>query len=160
MILAIDPGNEMSAFVFLSNHYKIANKGKFANAQVLDIIKNNRGLCDTVVIERIASYGMPVGKTVFETCEWVGRFTQVAIANRYKVDYIYRQEEKMALCHDARAGDANIHRALIDRFAKHDFRTGKGTKSNPDTFYGFAKDEWAAMAVGVTYLDREGACSP
>lgn len=80
---------------------------------------------DLVVIERLASYGMPVGRNVFETCEWVGRFTQAA---QKPVDYIYRQDEKLHLCHDSRAKDANIRRALIDRFATHDLKKREGDK--------------------------------
>lgn len=153
-ILAIDPGNVESAYVALDTNYTIWDKAKTANQHVLTAIDRYAGQCRYLVIERIASYGMPVGRTVFDTCEWIGRFVQRADELGYDVDYVYRNEEKMAICHDARANDATIRRALIDRFAKRDFRTGKGTKKNPDVFYGFAKDEWAAMAVGVTWLDR------
>lgn len=55
----------------------------------------------------------------------VGRFTQAA---QKPVDYIYRQDEKLHLCHDSRAKDANIRRALIDRFATHDLKNGRGPK--------------------------------
>lgn len=154
LILAIDPGNIDSAFVLLGDSYTIYDKGKVKNDSLLKIIEDYAHCCNYLVVERIASYGMAVGKTVFETCEWVGRFAQKAIANGYAVDYVYRLDEKLAICHDAKAGDANIRRALIDRFAKHDFKNGKGTKKKPDVFYGFAADEWAAMAVGVTWLDR------
>ena len=32
--------------------------------------------------------------------------------------------------------------------------TVRGTKDNPDVFYGFAGDMWQAAVVGVTWLDR------
>ena len=80
---------------------------------------------DIVVIEMIASYGMPVGKEVFETCVWIGRFTQQTyeIGKEYK--YIYRKDEKMNICNSMKAKDSNIRQALIDRFGQ------VGTKKNP-----------------------------
>lgn len=157
MLIAIDPGNVESAFVRIDDQYKLYEHEKVRNEDLLNRIYGYSRICDRVVIERIASYGMAVGRSVFETCEWIGRFTQLAVEYMLPVDYVFRMDEKMALCRDARAGDANIRRALIDRFARHDLRTGKGTKKNPDYFYGFAKDEWAAMAVAVTFLDRRSA---
>lgn len=157
MLIAIDPGNVESAFVRIDDQYKLYEHEKIRNEELVNRIYGYSRICDQVVIERIASYGMAVGRSVFETCEWIGRFTQMAVEHSLTVDYVFRIDEKMAICRDARAGDANIRRALIDRFARHDLRTGKGTKKNPDYFYGFAKDEWAAMAVAVTFLYRRCA---
>ena len=154
-ILAIDPGNVQSAYVLIDDGFRLGAHGKVDNYKLLGCLKEFAKCCDRVVIERIASYGMAVGRTVFETCEWIGRFTQAAAQHKVRTEYVFRMEEKMTLCHSAKAGDANIRRALIDRFARHDMRTGKGTKKNPDYFYDFAKDEWAAMAVAVAYLDRQ-----
>lgn len=70
----------------------------------------------------IASYGMPVGKEVFETCVWIGKFAE---ASGMKESYIYRKDEKMNICHSMKAKDSNIRQALIDRFGV------VGTKKNP-----------------------------
>lgn len=102
---------------------------------------------ELLVIEMIASYGMAVGKEVFDTCVWIGRFKEIALFNNIKVEYIYRKDEKMNICHSMKAKDSNIRQALIDRFG------AVGTKKNPGWFYGFKADVWQAYAVGVTYLD-------
>ena len=104
---------------------------------------------DKLVIEMIASYGMPVGKEVFETCVWIGRFVELARLQNIDVEYIYRKDEKMNICHSMKAKDSNIRQALIDRFGP------VGTKKNPGWFYGFKADIWSAYAIGVTYLDME-----
>ena len=158
-ITAIDPGTTQSAFCSIdSNTYRPVAFAKIDNERLLMSLRLVP--IEAVVIERLACYGMPVGREVLETCEWVGRFTEAACRAGMAVHYIYRQDEKMTLCHNARANDATIKRALIDRFAQHDLRSGKGTKVNPDWFYGFAADVWQAYAVGVTWLDKEEKNDP
>lgn len=147
-LLSIDPGNTDSAYVVMGEDYKPLDHAKVANQDLLYRIKGGLrgwGITD-MAVEMIASYGMPVGKEVFETCVWIGRFLQAA-------DYIpakrlvYRKDEKMNLCGSMKAKDGNIRQALIDRFGP------VGTKKAPGWWYGFSKDQWAAAAVGVTYLD-------
>ena len=156
MILAIDPGNEQSAFVIMDEGFNIQFFGKVENGKMLKIIDDYRSNgYKRVVIEMVASYGMAVGREVFETCVWIGRFMERAIFMGCTAELLYRLEEKLTICQDSKAKDSNIRRALIDRFAKHDLRSGRGTKKNPDFFYGFSADMWAAFAVGYTYIMRE-----
>ncbi len=152
-ILAIDPGNIESAYVLMNDSYEIFQFGKTGNENMFEIIEET--MPDIVVIEMVASYGMAVGESVFETVFWIGRFYEASIREWSGCNRVYRKDVKMNLCGQTRAKDSNIRQALIDRFAKHDFKNGKGIKGNPDWFYGFKADIWQAYAVGVTYIDSE-----
>ena len=126
-ILAIDPGNIESAYCVVdSETYRPLLFDKTKNEEILEFLENNRyrgfNTVGDIVIEMIASYGMPVGKEVFETCVWIGKFAE---ASGMRESYIYRKEEKMNLCNSMKAKDSNIRQALIDRFGV------VGTKKNP-----------------------------
>lgn len=151
MILAIDPGCTESAFVILDEDLRPMLFAKLPNDELLDELINDRFYYDHFAIEMVASYGMAVGKEVFETCVWLGRFIQAGGGAYFK--YIYRKDEKMNLCHSMKANDASIKQALVDRFAYGVPNMGKGKKDSPGWFYGVSKDVWAAIAVGVTYHD-------
>ena len=150
MILSIDPGNIESAYCVLDKMtYKPIKFGKVDNNTLLDIIELNKLEIHELAIEMVASYGMPVGKEVFETCVWIGRYIEKYIhCVNTTYSYIYRKDEKINLCNSMRAKDSNIRQALIDRFGE------VGTKKNQGWFYGFKADIWSAYAVGVTYLDK------
>lgn len=158
-IFAIDPGNTESAYVLVDfEKMEILDFGKLINKELEQKISCSMPDTDYIetvyVCEMIASYGMPVGREVFDTCIQIGRFEYLLKIYGPKLNYITRMEEKMAICHDSRANDATIRRALIDMYAKHDLKNGKGTKKNPDFFYGFKADIWAAFAVAHTYYTK------
>jgi len=100
----------------------------------------------------IASYGMPVGATIFETCFWIGRFRE---AWRGPCVRLTRNRVKQHICHSARAKDSNIRQALIDRYGPGKERA-IGRKAMPGPLYGVKSDLWAALAVGLTFLDQRG----
>lgn len=146
LILAIDPGNVNSAYVLMEKEtYKPIEFGLLENNLVREKVLNLD--YDCLAIEMVASYGMAVGESIFDTCVWIGRFIECAQERNIPYTRVYRIEEKMNICHDSRAKDSNIRQALIDRFGI------VGTKKNPGFFYGFKKDIWAAYAVGCTYID-------
>jgi len=155
-ILAVDPGNIESAFVLMDQVTHHADLfGKIGNDDLRDQLKRYRVKTKTMAIEMIASYGMPVGREVFDTCVWIGRFLETWESLGGTAVLVYRKDEKMQICGSPRANDATIRQALIDRYAYNVPNKGKGTKSDPGWFYGFKADIWQAYAVGVTYLDMQ-----
>lgn len=153
-VFAIDPGPTDSAFVIFAAGSRIPVHARMSNEQLVrELADTNSG--DVLVIEQIASFGMAVGAEVFETCVWSGRFIQAWAGRKHPLpwDRIKRHEVKTALCHTQKAKDANIRQALIDRFGP-----GKekaiGNKRHPGPLYGIAGDEWSALAVAVTWWER------
>lgn len=101
-------------------------------------------------IEGVTSYGRPVGRETFQTCEWIGRYDEQlrAWTGRYP-ERVYRIEEKKCLCGTGRARDADIRRALIGAIGPI------GTKKNPGPLYNVTRDAWSAIAVAVTHIEKE-----
>jgi Holliday junction resolvasome RuvABC endonuclease subunit len=159
-ILAIDPGNTHSGYALIDhNTRQPIDVGKIPNNQLLDRLcdcTDNLGDADHVAIEMIASYGMSVGKEVFETCVWIGRFRQAVdsfAAFGVQCELVYRLDVKLHHCGSSKAKDSNITQALIDRFAHNQPNRGKGTKSAPGWFFGFKQDIWQAYALAVLTAD-------
>lgn len=152
-LLAIDPGPEKSAWV-LYDKGKILHTDIESNEYLLKILKDPVHFlgCDGadikhVALEKVASYGMAVGESVFETVFWTGRFVQ---AWRGKSTRIPRKDIKMHLCQSMRAKDANIRQALIDKLG------APGTRKNPGPTFGITSHLWAALALAVTFDEIYG----
>jgi hypothetical protein len=155
-ILAIDPGPERSAWVIYEPERKRLNGiGTFDNGELARAIreKGPLGWPDLLAVEMIASYGMPVGREVFETCVWIGRFIEAwPVAHRK----VYRKEVAMHLCGSPRAKDPNVRAALIDLFGGSK-AAAVGTKRAQGPLYGVSKDVWSALAVAVTAAETSAA---
>lgn len=146
IVVGIDPGPEQSAFVV------------FDGIAVVDraILRNNELEAHSalwkrkhIYCEMIASYGMAVGASVFETCVWIGRFMAEAFSSSGRdLTRVFRKDIKLHLCHSMRAKDANVRQALIDRLGP------QGTKKQPGPTYGVRSHEWAALAVAVYGWDQ------
>ena len=69
IIVGIDPGNIKSALIIWDpDNKKITHKMLSDNNDIL-LYLDNIEKKSFLAIEMIASYGMPVGKEVFETCD-------------------------------------------------------------------------------------------
>lgn len=154
IVYAIDPGYEQSAIVVRLDDNEVHGSIE-ENGALLDWLRK----CDAdghLVIEQIQSYGMAVGKTVFETVYWSGQFAEAWASRGGEVHRMPRRDVKLHLCGQARAKDANIRQALIDRFGPTKERA-IGKKATPGPLYGFKSDMWAALAVAVTWHDKQAA---
>jgi len=158
-ILGIDPGTEQSGWAVLAGD-EVLGSGLLPNAELLGYLKI--GLAPvrtsspvTVATEMIASYGMPVGREVFETCVWIGRFKQ-AWHSPEDVQLVYRKDVKLHLCGTNKAKDGNVRQAILDLFP----RTGGGatpqigTKGQPGPLYGVSTHAWPALGVALLVAHR------
>jgi hypothetical protein len=158
MILAIDPGYEQSAFVIFDGHY-VFDHGIEANHEIQQRLQLRArptgfpGLLSAIVFEQIESFGMAVGREVFETVFWTGRLYAIA-ADRYGaiVQRMPRRTVKVHLCQSARAQDTNIRTALLDRFGGS---AAVGKKKSPGPLFGIKSHEWSALAIAVTWWDQQ-----
>ena len=130
-IAGIDPGNESSAFALIDIETLrpiAAYKGK--NENTVENLLNEANAEDIISapIERMQSYGMGVGQSVFDTCIWTGRFIERLNAKGIDTPLIPRREVKLYHCGMASAKDANVIAALKERFGD------KGTKKNQGGF--------------------------
>jgi hypothetical protein len=154
MILALDPGPTETGWA-LYDVGRVLASGVNANGLVLGMLQF-RSLGpdlpkpERVAVEMIASYGMAVGREVFETCVWIGRFQQ-AWHSPDEVLKVYRKDVKLHLCGNPRAKDPNIRQALLDRLGP------QGTKKAPGPTYGVKSHAWAAVAVAVTATETRAA---
>src|SRR5690348_12483330 len=100
-ILAIDPGNTHSGYALInSTDRRPVHVGKVPNEQLATELRTGLSThVEHIAIEMVASYGMAVGKEVFETCVWIGRYLELTGGT---ADLVYRREVKLHHCHSAK----------------------------------------------------------
>ena len=150
-VIAIDPGPTESALL-VYNGASIGYRGIFPNDSVVTEIVERAGPRDHLAIEMVESFGMAVGRDVFETVFWIGRFCEAFNGDFTRIS---RKDVKMHLCQSMRANDANIRAALLDKFpAAGGGKTPQvGTKKCKGPLFGIKSHLWSALAVAVTWWD-------
>lgn len=159
LILGLDPGSAHSALVVIhAGDGRVEFSAYEPNDEMLYVLEVYRRQWPAVlVIEKIESYGMPVGREVFDTVFFSGMASQV-----WKGRDVYllpRREVKLHICASPRAKDANIRQALIDRYGGSR-KAAFGTKKAPGPLYGLTGHHLAALAVALTWRDRHVVSSP
>jgi hypothetical protein len=144
-VVAIDPGTTQSAFLVWEDG--MLEGGMLPNPELrYRLLENSFGGATLVAIEMVASYGMAVGKEVFETVRWIGRFEECA---RPPVRLVYRKDIKVHICGTTKAKDTNIRQALIDVYGP------VGTRKNPGGCFGISGHLWSALAVAHFILSTD-----
>ncbi len=168
-ILAIDPGTHTSGMVLLRYPDHLDDDGydsrgllkappdnpeievswkECANLEALHISGSPRTGHSLLVIEGMTYQGRKgVGKEVFETCIWIGRFYQRFYDRplaHYKPKIITRREVLIHTCGTTRADDKAVRRALLERYDDVE-------KRGP--LKGMASHAWPALALGLTAYD-------
>lgn len=164
LVIGVDPGPEETAWVVLEESPIVAGGPlrirAFAKESNEPFIHRLRGCgpfegrvftfadkhypISHMAIEMIASYGMAVGATTFDTCVFIGRCIEAWGGEYTKV---FRKKVALHVCQSPRANDANVRAAMIDKFG------APGTKKNQGGTYGIAGDVWSALAIATTYLE-------
>lgn len=154
-VLAIDPGPTESAFAVYDGDEAFGRK--VSNTEMLRVVADpihelgsGGAFIDAMAVEMVASYGMPVGAEVFDTCVFIGRLLE-CWSTVLPGDLVFRREVKLHMCGVANAKDSNIRQAVIDRFGG---KSAIGKKKTPGKLYGVSGDVWQALALAVTYYDK------
>lgn len=145
-IFAIDPGPTQSGWV-LFDAGAVVQSGVDDNHELLPWVRHGQH-AEVLAIEMIASMGLSVGQSVFDTVRWIGRFQQ-AWRDPEAVRLVYRHQVKTHLCGTQRAQDTNIRQRLLDLLGP------QGTKRAPGPTYGVKSHAWSALAVAVTVLETQ-----
>jgi hypothetical protein len=160
-ILGIDPGNIQTGVVIWDTE-KVLYREKLENNILLNLIYDKPTGFDIAVIEKIRSYGMSVGQTTFDTCEWIGRFVEALLRSKKEVVNVGRKECIIWHCKSNKAKDNNLRQVLIDKYGPVNttkFETGKkgGEKKIivPGPLYGMAGDMWSALGLCTWYYETK-----
>lgn len=151
-VLAIDPGTNDSAWVVFNGRHIVEHAIESNEAMLARLSSGSwrTGHIQAVVLEAIESFGMAVGREVFETVFWTGRFFECAQYRTLAPERMTRRTVKLHLCQSARAQDSNIRAALIDRFGGE---AAIGRRKTPGPLFGIKSHEWSAVAIAVTWWD-------
>lgn len=163
MVLAIDPGNENTAFVLWDFRNKqMVDKDKLSNQQFLKKLEQiahseHKYKIDEIAIECISSYGMAVGQDVFNTCIYIGILLEkIQTIFGIKPKLVFRQTIKMHHCHaTSKVNDSTINTVLRQKYGEDN------TVKKPNPIYWnslversggnkyMSGDIWAAFAVAT-----------
>jgi Holliday junction resolvasome RuvABC endonuclease subunit len=143
-VLGIDPGPAESAYALVSSRFEVLSAGKVGNDELASLLRASPPA--HVAIESIQSYGMPVGRSTFDTCFMIGRVIQVCRDRGIPCTLYPRPEYTRRICGVGKVNDAVLRQALLLRF-------GGDRKGEPLHALKGSTDKRSAFAVAVYHID-------
>jgi hypothetical protein len=148
-IYAIDPGYRESALL-VYGYGRILRHTILPNEDMRAHLQSYRHSDAVLVIEEMQIFaGHGVGKEVFDSVFWSGRFAEIWHPHRF--DRLLRSKVRAHLG-ASKGGDAAVRQALIERFGPYK-EDAIGKKHSPGPLYGITSHEWSALAIAVTWSD-------
>jgi hypothetical protein len=152
LILGVDPGPAESAYALIgqemsgsiSDPFRIHESAKVENRYLLGRLSVLRP--SHVALESIQSYGMAVGRSVFDTCFTIGRILQVCDDHKIPCTLYPRPEYTRRICGVGKVNDSILRQSLLLRF-------GGDKKGEPLHALKGCSDKRSAFAVAVYHID-------
>jgi hypothetical protein len=150
-VFGIDPGPTASGVVWFDGR-EVLLAGHLDNDEILEVIDHQLPISCALVVEKVVSYGKPVGGPTFETVFWSGRFVDRAeVKGMTWARLAYRD----CRGHFTRASipDRAFRELLAARFGG--LKVARGRKSAPGPLWAVSGHAWDALAVALTWWDRQ-----
>ena len=147
-VLGVDPGPTESAFALVSEDQRgdprVIRAGKVGNDSLIEQLRQYSPA--HVAIESIQSYGMAVGRSVFDCCYFIGEVIRACKDAGIPFTLYPRPEYTRRICGVGKVNDAVLRQALLIRF-------GGDKRGEPLYALKGNSDKRSAFAVAVYHLD-------
>jgi Holliday junction resolvasome RuvABC endonuclease subunit len=143
-IIGIDPGSAETAYCIVRDDLTISCADKLPNGEFIYFLR--RCGVSAVAVEGIQSYGMAVGREVFDTCYMVGRILQTSEDLNLPVSIYNRPEYSKSICGVGKVTDAVLRSSLMARF-------GGDKKGEALHLLKGNSDKRSAFAIAVYHAD-------
>lgn len=149
-VIGLDPGYRESAFV-LYDGATVLNHEIVSNEELIASLRDSNKDAVLVIEEMQIFAGHGVGKEVFDSVFWSGRFAEAWAPRPF--ERLLRSKVRASLG-ASRGGDAAVRQALIERFGPYK-EDAIGKKSKPGPLFGLKSHEWSALAIAVTWFEAQ-----
>lgn len=154
--------NDVAATILDDLPHATEHQPARARTAIAEAIGHLPFLAGDVVFESVESYGMPVGREVFDTVRCIGRLEERVRLSMLREPVVRcariadwpRRKVKQIICGTVTAKDTNIRRSLLDMWGGAVQALGR--KAQPGPLYRVTKDGWAALAVAVSWAIDKG----